>query len=330
MGLPQMDHEGNLTLTPLPDPYAVNKAMETNRFQKLVVMKGRGAAKATSPTEDLSSSFAPLPLVRQKSQAPFSQSAEFQSLMDLPLDLPEVYPTQELPDYSGAVSQEEGDMVEEEDIVADVKPKKDKKRKKARQEAHGEETSSSAAAEAPKKKKAKRAVVESDQEEEQEEAAPVAAAAPKKKAASSKKTAEAKEHPEGFAGLMGWKAVGSVADVRAGLDNGTYKDQVWAQYTRFKSQYIPATRYKQLRDEATHTGRPVEELVEREKEKMRAQGRKKVLCKVSKGPEEGELSLSSIPPKGDRGSANFPNKIQSWILDTETDGEIMFYMKSFD
>lgn len=149
-------------------------------------------------------------------------------------------------------------------------------------------------------------------------------------AKESKRKKAKNEYPEGFPGLNGWKVVGDVQTMLELLAEGKIKDNAWVQYTRDRSTFIPNTLYKKLKEQAQHTGEEVSTLVEREKTKMLAMGRKKTLCTVAKGEQEGELKLTSIPPKGDRGSSFYPSQVRSWVLSTSTDGGILFYMKEFE
>jgi hypothetical protein len=159
----------------------------------------------------------------------------------------------------------------------------------------------------------KRKKEQSDEEEEEEE----------------KKAEE--ELPEGFAGLKGWQAIGGVTDLMSKLQNGEINNGAWVQYTRAASTFIPSTRYKKLQEEAKHKGRDLADLVEEEKKAMLSKGRKKTLCMVTlgTGEQEGAVLMSSIPPKGGRGSNFYPYQQRSWQLKADTDGDIVVYLKSF-
>lgn len=155
----------------------------------------------------------------------------------------------------------------------------------------------------------------------------------KKEEADEEEEAEQEEEqaPEGFSGLKGWKAVGGVTDLMKKLESGELKNGAWVQYTRAASTFIPTTRYKKLQEEAKHKGLDLAQLVEDEKKMMSSKGRKKALCSVSLGVDEneGSLLMSSIPPKGGRGSNFYPFQQRSWMLNSDTDGDIVMYMKSF-
>lgn len=165
----------------------------------------------------------------------------------------------------------------------------------------------------PLRKKRKKAQSEDEQEEEEE------------------KKSEEEELPEGFAGLKGWQAIGGVVDLMNKLQNGELNNGAWVQYTRAASTFIPSTRYKKLQEEAKHKGRDLAELVAEEKKAMASKGRKKTLCMVTlgTGEQEGAVLMSSIPPKGGRGSNFYPYQQRSWQLKADTDGDIVVYLKSF-
>lgn len=143
--------------------------------------------------------------------------------------------------------------------------------------------------------------------------------------------AEEDQFPEGFPGLKGWKAIGGVADLMQKFTAGEIKDKAWVQYTRATSTFIPATRYKKLEEEAKHRGVELADLVAGEKEAMSSKGRKKVLCSASMGvdEQEGSIVLSTIPPKGGRSSNFYPYQQRTWLLNAETDGGIIMYLKAF-
>jgi hypothetical protein len=143
--------------------------------------------------------------------------------------------------------------------------------------------------------------------------------------------AEEDQFPEGFPGLKGWKAIGGVGDLMRKFTAGEIKDKAWVQYTRATSTFIPATRYKKLEEEAKHRGVELADLVAGEKEAMSSKGRKKVLCSAAMGvgEQEGSLVLSTIPPKGGRSSNFYPYQQRTWLLNEETDGGIIMYLKAF-
>lgn len=142
---------------------------------------------------------------------------------------------------------------------------------------------------------------------------------------------EEEKAPEGFSGLKGWKAVGGVTELMKKFENGDLKNGAWVQYTRAASTFIPSTRYKKLQEEAKHKGLDLAQLVEDEKKAMTSKGRKKALCSVSLGVDEneGSLVMSSIPPKGGRASNFYPYQQRTWLINSDTDGDIVMYLKAF-
>lgn len=142
---------------------------------------------------------------------------------------------------------------------------------------------------------------------------------------------EEEKAPEGFSGLKGWKAVGGVTELMKKFENGDLKNGAWVQYTRAASTFIPSTRYKKLQEEAKHKGLDLAQLVEDEKKAMSSKGRKKALCSVSLGVDEneGSLVMSSIPPKGGRASNFYPYQQRTWLINSDTDGDIVMYLKAF-
>lgn len=161
----------------------------------------------------------------------------------------------------------------------------------------------------------------------------IVVAAPKVKRAKKESDTKSQEAHEGFNGLKGWKYIGTCPEVIAMVNSGAVQEGSWLQYTRTRSTFIPAATYKKLRLEAEHTKVPLEDLVQREKDKETAKGRKKTLCAVKKSEDQTlqatTICLSSIPPKGDRGSSFYPQQIRSWTLQDTTDGDVKFYQKEF-
>ena len=132
---------------------------------------------------------------------------------------------------------------------------------------------------------------------------------------------------EGFPGLKGWQPVGGIDEVIAGLEDGKLLNDQWLQYTRDRSTYIPPAQYKKLQEKARDNNTDIATVVEQEKKAMLALGRKKTLCLVSLGDAEGQLKFSSIPPSGDRGSADFPGQVRTWTLGPNATGNLIFYSK---
>jgi hypothetical protein len=280
-GAPTLTDEGDIVETVLPDPFAVNKEMNKRRLtgfntrQTMPVppprpKSGLQRTQSMMPDEEASVPFLlPRPLLqREDSMAP--DDFVFTDTM---------------------VTHEEGDDLEETDMVAPTHPPSPAKKRKKRENK-----------EAPVEKKAR--------------------------TTKPKQPATVKEAHEGFPGLRGWEPAGTVADVISALQEGTLVDGAWLQYTRNRSTFIPATRYKKLADDAKERGVELSDLIEGEKKSMIALGRKKTLCLASVDEDDdGTLKLTSIPPSGERASSSFPGQVRQWTLSTATDGEIKFYKK---
>lgn len=155
---------------------------------------------------------------------------------------------------------------------------------------------------------------------------------PKKKRKTQpapKQAAVPVQGPEGFAGLKGWTAIGGLQETYDLLAEKKLTDGSWVQYTRDPSTFIPATRYKQLLTQSNHTNQPLAELIQTEKAGLLSKGRRKVICSVRLGVDAGELQFSSIPPKGERASPNFPNQMRTWTLKASAEGNTVVYKKTF-
>jgi hypothetical protein len=346
-GAPFINADGVLEMTVLPDPFETSKKLEAKRMKRAA----KAAMKLQLNLGDVYASDHP-PTHCSPVYVPITTNAAF---------IPSLSEDQTLPFPEDVPELEQGDMIEEEDLTRGSKKKKRKKSSSASNTVQpmsggglGDVDATFQAAlelgssefkeavllrsytqdQAPPQIAVNSVTSEVDSEDSEDSQEPEVVESPKKKRKTQpvpKQAAVPVQGPEGFAGLKGWTAIGGLQETYDLLVEKKLSDGSWVQYTRDPSTFIPATRYKQLLTQANHTNTPLAELIQTEKDSLLSKGRRKVICSVrlGVGADSGELQFSSIPPKGERASPNFPNQLRTWTLKASAEGNTVVYKKTF-